>query len=112
MLPGGIAFAFKVLGGVDATLRANRVRALYGDDGEQVDLTAHLGNLDDSGETCQAAAYYDDFRGYCHAAISPICRARTPGSPFTIFHAIALRCFPKAHSDQNARAASAGIHTR
>src|SRR6202047_1357786 len=50
MLPGGIAFAFKVLGGVDATLRANRVRALYGDDGEQVDLAAHLGDLDDGGE--------------------------------------------------------------
>src|SRR6266446_9758832 len=34
VLPGGIAFAFQVLGGVDASLRANRVRALYGNDGE------------------------------------------------------------------------------
>ncbi len=117
MLPGGIAFAFKVLGGVDATLRANRVRALYGDDGEQVDLAAHLGDLDDGGEARQAAAHYDDFRSYCHAAMSPICRARTPGSPRTIFPhvlflATALRCFPKARSDQNARVASAEIRTR
>ena len=115
MLPGGIAFALQVLGGVDAALRANRVRALYGDDGEQVHLAAHLGDLDDGGEACQAATHYDDFR-CCHAAMSPICRARTPGSPRTIslrvlFLAIALRCFPKAHSDQNARAASAGIRT-
>ena len=116
MLPGGIAFAFQVLGGVDASLRADRVRALYGDDREQVDLAAHLGDLDDGGEACQAAAHYDDFRSDCHAAMSPICRARTPGSPPTIFlHvlflAIALRCFPKAHSDQDALVASAEIRT-
>ena len=80
-LPGGIAFALQVLGGVDATLRADRVRALYGDDREQVNLAAHLGDLDDGGEACQAAAHHDDFRSYCHAAMSPICRARTPGSP-------------------------------
>src|SRR5713226_595109 len=66
MLPGGIAFAFEVLGGVDATLRANRVRALYGNDREQINLTAHFGDLDDGGEDCQAAAYYYDFRS-CHS---------------------------------------------
>ncbi len=65
MDPGGIAFALQVLGGVDATLRAHRMRALYGDDGEQVNFSAHLSNLDDGGETCQAPAHYDDFRS-CH----------------------------------------------
>src|ERR1019366_2084340 len=63
--PGGIAFALQGLGGVDASLRANRVRALYRDDREQVNLTAHLGDLDDGGQACQAAAHYDDFRS-CH----------------------------------------------
>src|ERR1700691_179402 len=47
---GGIAFAFEILGGVDASLRAHRMRALYGDDGEQVNLSAHLGDLDDGGQ--------------------------------------------------------------
>src|SRR5713101_4444290 len=83
VLPGGIAFALQVLGGVDASLGADRVRALYGDDGEQVNLTAHLGDLDDGGEARQAAAHNYDFRS-CHAAMSPICRARAPGSPPTI----------------------------
>src|SRR4029077_17929879 len=58
MLPSGIAFALQVLGGIDASLRANRGRALYGDDREQVDLAAHLGDLDDGGEARQAAAHY------------------------------------------------------
>src|SRR5712692_1019088 len=83
VLPGGIAFALQVLGGVDASLGADRVRALYGDDGEQVNLTAHLGDLDDGGEARQAAAHNYDFRSR-HAAMSPICRARAPGSPPTI----------------------------
>jgi hypothetical protein len=47
--PGGIAFALQVLGGVDATLGAHRVRALYRDDREQVNFTAHLGDFDDGG---------------------------------------------------------------
>src|ERR1039458_4889514 len=64
--PGGIAFALQVLGRVDATLRAHRMRALYRDDREQVNFSAHLGNLDDGGEACQAAAHYDDLRS-CHA---------------------------------------------
>src|SRR5208282_429412 len=64
--PGGIAFALQVLGGVDAALRADRVRALYRDDGEQVDLAAHFSDLDDGGQACQAAAHYDNFRS-CHA---------------------------------------------
>src|SRR5450631_1819110 len=66
MDPGGIAFALQVLGRVDAALRAHRVRALYRNDGKQVNLTAHLGDLDHRGEACQAAAHYDNFRS-CHA---------------------------------------------
>ena len=64
--PGGIAFALQVLGGVDAALRADRMRALYGDDREQVNLAAHFGDLDDGGKARQPAAHYDDFRS-CHA---------------------------------------------
>ena len=60
MLPGGVAFALEVLGGVDAALRADRVRALDGDDGEQVDVAAHFGDLDDGGESGQSAANHDD----------------------------------------------------
>ena len=36
VLPGGIAFALQVLGGVDSTLGADRVRALDRHDGEQI----------------------------------------------------------------------------
>ena len=62
MLPGGIAFALEVLGGVDAALRADGVRTLHRDDGEQIDLPAHLGDLDDGGKSRQAAADHDNFR--------------------------------------------------
>jgi L-aminopeptidase/D-esterase-like protein len=72
-LPGGVAFALQVLGGVDAALRAHRVRALYRDDREQVNLAAHLGDLDDGGEAGQAAAHHDNFRS-CHL-MNPICSA-------------------------------------
>ena len=62
MLPGRIAFALQVLGGVDAALRAHRVRALHRNNGEQIDVRAHLGDLDDSRESGQPAAYHDNFR--------------------------------------------------
>jgi hypothetical protein len=65
-LPGRIALALEVLGGVDAALRAHRMRALDRHDGEQINLRAHFSDLDDGGEACQAAAHYDDFRS-CHA---------------------------------------------
>ena len=55
-----VAFALEVLGRVDATLRADRVRPLDRDDGEEVNLAAGFGDLDDCGETGEAAAYYDD----------------------------------------------------
>ncbi len=66
MLVGGIALTLQVLGGVDAALRADRVRALYRDDGEQVNVAAHFRDLDYGGQAGQAAAHYDDFR-CCHA---------------------------------------------
>ncbi len=62
VLPGGIAFALQILGGVDAALGADRVRALHRHDGEQVDVPAHLGDLDDGGKSGQPAADHDDFR--------------------------------------------------
>src|SRR5258705_8228522 len=40
MLPGGVAFALEILGRVDAALCADGVRALHGDDREQVDVAA------------------------------------------------------------------------
>jgi hypothetical protein len=36
------------------------MRALDRDDGEQVDLAAHLSDLDDGGEAGEASADYDD----------------------------------------------------
>ena len=65
VLPGGVTFALQVLGGVDAALRAHRVRPLDRNDGEEVDVTSHLGNLDGGGKSCEAAAYNDDLR-MCH----------------------------------------------
>jgi len=61
MLPGGVAFTFKILCGVDATLSADGVRTFYRHDGEQVNLSAHLGDLDRGGKSGQAAADHYDF---------------------------------------------------
>ena len=55
-----VALALEVLGGVDAALGADGVRALDGDDGEEVDRAAGFGDLDDGGEAGEAAAYDDD----------------------------------------------------
>ena len=65
VLRGGVAFALEILGGVDAALRANRVRALDGDDGKQIDRAAGFGDLDDRGESGEPSAHHDDF-GCCH----------------------------------------------
>ena len=65
MLPGRVAFALEVFGGVDAALRAHRVRPLHRNNGEQVDVRAHLRDLDDCGQSGEAAAYHDD-SGSCH----------------------------------------------
>ena len=54
VLAGGVALALEVLGGVDAALGADRVRALDRDDGEEVDRAAGLGDLDDRGRVRRA----------------------------------------------------------
>ena len=66
VLEDGVAFALEVLGGVDAALRADGVRALDGDDGEEVDVAAGFGDLDDGGEAGEASAYDDDSGRCCH----------------------------------------------
>jgi hypothetical protein len=48
------------------------VRALDGDDGEEVDLAAGFGDLDDGGEAGEASAYYDDSWGCCCHVVFPI----------------------------------------
>ncbi len=70
MLVGGVAFALEILGSVDAALRADGVRALDGDDGEEVDVSACLRDFDDCCEPGQASANHDDF-GCCHSLSSP-----------------------------------------
>ena len=62
VLPGGVAFTLQVLGGVDAALRAHRVRPLDRDDGEEVNMTSHLGNLDGGCQTRQPTTHNDDLR--------------------------------------------------
>ena len=62
-----VALALEVLGGVDAALGADGVRALDRDDGEEVDGAAGFGDLDDGGEAGEASAYYDDSGCCCHA---------------------------------------------
>ncbi len=60
VLGGGVAFALEILGGVDATLCADRVGALDGDDREQVNTAARFGDLDDGRESGEASANHDD----------------------------------------------------
>jgi hypothetical protein len=79
MLVGGIAFALQILGGVDASLRADRMRALYRDDREQVNLAAHLGNLDNGGEPARPPPTTMIFgAAILYESDLPGVRARTP----------------------------------
>ncbi len=79
VLGGGVAFALEVFGGVDAALRAHRVRTLDRDDGEQVYAAAGFGDLDDRREPGQASANHDD-SGCCHKRSSyPIQRSFVRG---------------------------------
>ena len=65
MLPGGVAFAFEVLGGVNPTLGAHGMRALDGNNGEEINVAALFGNLNHSGKPGQTSAYNDNFRIRC-----------------------------------------------
>ena len=62
MLPGGVALALQILGGIDSALGADRMRALYRNDGEQIHLPTHLRDLDNCRKPSQPAANNDDFR--------------------------------------------------
>ena len=70
VLVGGVAFALEVFGGVDAALGADRMGALDGNDGEEVDVAAGFRDFDDCCEPGQASANHDDF-GCCHSLSSP-----------------------------------------
>src|ERR1700751_1605147 len=73
MLPCGVAFALQILRCVNATLRADRMRALHRNNREQVALPAHLGDLDDRRESCESAAHDND-SGSCHVIAPPFGR--------------------------------------
>ena len=60
-----VALALQVLGGVDAALGANRVRALNRDDGEKINLAAGFGDLDNGRKAGEASADDDDTRCCC-----------------------------------------------
>src|SRR6185437_7612589 len=62
VLPGAVALAFEVLGGVDSALRAHGMRALHRHNREQIDMPAGFGDLDGRGEPRKAATYDNDFR--------------------------------------------------
>src|SRR5260370_11744317 len=47
VLPGGVAFAFEVLGGINATLGAYGVRALDGNTGAEANVAALFRDLND-----------------------------------------------------------------
>src|SRR6266581_1075925 len=66
MLPGGIAFSLQIFGCIDAALGTDGVGTLHGDDGKQVDVSAHFRDLDDGSEPRQSAADDYDFRICCH----------------------------------------------
>src|SRR6266700_4029677 len=60
VLPRGVAFALHVFSGIDATLSANRMRALDRHNGEQVNVAACFGDLDGRRQARQPTANYDD----------------------------------------------------
>src|SRR5581483_8064470 len=62
MVPGGVTLALQILGGVDAALGADRVRPLHRNDGEEVDVTSHLGNFDGGRQSCQSATDDNNLR--------------------------------------------------
>ena len=73
VLPGRVAFAFQILRSVNSALRAHRVRSLHRNDGEQVDMGAHLRDLNHRGQSGKAAAY-DNNSGSSHV-IAPAFRS-------------------------------------
>ncbi len=72
VLPGRIALALQILRRVDAALRAHRVRTLHRNDREQIDLAAHLRDLDHGRQSSESAAYDNNF-GSRHRSLSTFC---------------------------------------
>src|SRR2546423_5307503 len=68
MLPGRIALAFGVHSAIDSALRADRMRALHGHNGEEVNRVTLFGNLHRCRQSCESAAYdcYSDSVRGCH----------------------------------------------
>jgi len=63
-----------LVAGVDAALSADRVRALHGNDGEEIDADAGLCNAHGCGETCKASTDND------HATLGVYCHVGNPNS--------------------------------
>src|SRR6185369_21780 len=73
-----VALALQILSGVNSTLRANRVRPLHRHDGKQINIAAFFDDLNDSGQSSQPTAYYNDSWIICHSSDFPLLgRART-----------------------------------
>ncbi len=81
VLPGGVAFAFKVFGGVDAALRADAMRTLDRDDGKQVHRAAGLGNFDDRRKSRQSSANHNDSGACRHGGIDFLSFLSVSASP-------------------------------
>ena len=71
MLPGSVAFAFKVLGRVDAALSAYGVRPLHRHNGKQINMAASFGNFYGCRQACESATNHDNFRVRCHFSRLP-----------------------------------------
>jgi hypothetical protein len=57
--PGGVSLPLEIFGGVDASLRADGVRALDRDDRKEIDFAAGLGDLDNCGEPGETTPDFD-----------------------------------------------------
>src|ERR1041385_3900303 len=85
MLPGSIAFALQILGSINPTLRANRMRPLHRHNGKQINVNSFFGDLNDSSQSSQPTAHYDDSWIICHSSDFPLLRrARTGFDPLSI----------------------------
>ena len=66
VLVNAVMLALRVHAGIDAALRTQRVGALHGAVGKQVDFAAELTDLDGRHETRETAAYNNDFFLFSH----------------------------------------------
>src|SRR5271169_167130 len=92
MIPGRVALALQVLGRVYPTLRANGVRTLHRNNREQVDVGAHLRDLDHRGQSGESTAYDNDF-GSRHV-IAPAFRQFVRDGPISRWSFVRSTRFP------------------